>query len=87
MTKLVVVTGASGGMGRQTCKVFKDHGYLVIGTDVHESQDLSVDHFFQGEITHEVMWQEIAKHIQTTNGQLNSLINCWTELSRQYFRS
>lgn len=75
MTKLVVVTGASGGMGRQTCKVFKDHGYLVIGTDVHESQDLSVDHFFQGEITNEVMWQEIAKHIQTTNGQLNSLIN------------
>ena len=59
MSKLVVVTGASGGMGQQTCKVFKKNGFTVIGTDRHEVNNPDVDHFFQGEITNEAMWQEV----------------------------
>jgi NAD(P)-dependent dehydrogenase (short-subunit alcohol dehydrogenase family) len=36
---------------------------------------LVVDHFFQGEITDEKMWREIAKKIKSSNGHLNSLVN------------
>ena len=75
MAKLVVVTGASGGMGQQTCKVFKDNGFQVIGTDRHKSDNASVDHFFQGEVTDEAMWHDIARKIESSNGYLNSLVN------------
>jgi NAD(P)-dependent dehydrogenase (short-subunit alcohol dehydrogenase family) len=75
MPKLVVVTGASGGMGLHTCKVFKDHGFEVIGTDRHSVDKLAVDHFFQGEITDEKMWLEIARKIESSNGHLDSLVN------------
>ena len=75
MSKLVVVTGASGGMGQQTCKVFKKNGFTVIGTDRQMGNSLEVDHFFQGEITNEIMWLEIAKTIQSLSGQLDVLVN------------
>ena len=75
MSKLVVVTGASGGMGQQTCKVFKDNGFEVIGTDRHSVRNSSVDHFFQGEITDENMWREVTKKIESSHGHLNSLVN------------
>ena len=75
MSKLVVVTGASGGMGQHTCKVFKKNGFTVVGTDRHEGKNLEVNHFFQGEITNEAMWQEIAKKIETLNGHLDALVN------------
>lgn len=75
MSKLVVVTGASGGMGLQTCKVFKDNGFEVIGTDRHLVSNSSVDHFFQGEITDENMWREVTKKIESSHGHLNSLVN------------
>jgi meso-butanediol dehydrogenase/(S,S)-butanediol dehydrogenase/diacetyl reductase len=75
MSKLVVVTGASGGMGQQTCKVFKKNGFTVIGTDRNKGIDLEVDHFFQGDITNETMWQEITKEISSLNGHLDALVN------------
>lgn len=75
MSKLVVVTGASGGMGQQTCQVFKKNGFTIIGTDRQMGNSLEVDHFFQGEITNEIMWQEIAKKIQSLGGQLDVLVN------------
>jgi meso-butanediol dehydrogenase/(S,S)-butanediol dehydrogenase/diacetyl reductase len=75
MSKLVVVTGASGGMGQQTCKIFKKNGFAVIGTDRNKGIDLEVDHFFQGDITNETMWQEITKEISSLNGHLDALVN------------
>ncbi len=75
MTKLVVVTGASGGIGLETCTIFKNNGFQVIGTDRHQLENTAVDYFFQGEITDEKMWGEIANKIKSLSGVLNSLVN------------
>lgn len=75
MSKVVVVTGANGGMGRATCKVFKANGYIVVGTDKGPASGSESDHYFKGDVTDEKMWQEISNFINEKYGQLSSLIN------------
>ena len=75
MHKVVVVTGASGGMGQATCKIFKENGFVVIGTDRNSNTDSNVDHFFSGEVTNEIMWQEVAKLVEKNYGHVDALIN------------
>jgi len=75
MSKVVVVTGANGGMGRATCEVFKANGYIVVGTDKSPASGSESDHYFQGDVTDEKMWQEISNFINEKYFQLSSLIN------------
>ena len=75
MKKVIVVTGASGGMGMATCKLIKSEGYYVIGTDRSANGEDSTDKFFQGQVTDESLWQSIAKFIESEHGKCDGLVN------------
>jgi NAD(P)-dependent dehydrogenase (short-subunit alcohol dehydrogenase family) len=75
MSKVVVVTGASGGMGTATCKLLKSEGYIVIGTDRSPSGENLTDKFFQGQVTDETLWQNIAKFIEAEHKKCDGLVN------------
>ena len=47
MSKIVLVTGANGGIGIEICKKFKSNNWIVIGTSlinkfIHDSIDLYI---------------------------------------------
>jgi len=73
--KVVVITGALGGIGLETAKLFKERGFTVIGTDHFESTDEIFDKFFSGQITDEKMWQEIQDFVSQKYGNLDVLVN------------
>ena len=75
MSKVVVVTGASGGMGLAACKVLKSEKYFVIGTDRLKNENISLDKFFEGQVTNEFLWQDIAKFISEEHGKCDGLVN------------
>ena len=37
------ITGCNGGIGKALCQVFRAAGYLVIGTDLHEKEEVECD--------------------------------------------
>jgi NAD(P)-dependent dehydrogenase (short-subunit alcohol dehydrogenase family) len=79
---VVLITGAHGGIGLETSRLFKERGYVVIGTDLLDSTDSTFDKFFKGSVTDENMWKEIHDYIATKHGQLDVLVNI---AGRNYF--
>jgi 3-oxoacyl-[acyl-carrier protein] reductase len=75
MSKVVVVTGASGGMGMATCKLLKSENYFVIGTDRAANEQSSTDQFFLGQVTDESLWKEIADYSLKQYGKCDGLVN------------
>ena len=45
--KKILVTGASGGMGKAICSLLTDKGYRVYGMDYREDDTVKADKFFQ----------------------------------------
>ena len=74
MSRIVVITGASGGMGSATVKQFKSHGYVVVGVDSNSSKG-ECDLFFQGDICDEQNWSKVAKAISDKFGHVDALVN------------
>lgn len=74
MAKVVVVTGASGGMGAATVREFKANGFIAIGFD-RNGDGGECDHFFRGDILDEGKWSEVAALIGEKYGHLDALVN------------
>jgi NAD(P)-dependent dehydrogenase (short-subunit alcohol dehydrogenase family) len=74
MSRVAVVTGASGGMGSATVREFKSKGYVVIGVD-SKGNSAECDHFFQGDICDESLWGAIATAISEQYGKVDALVN------------
>lgn len=75
MSKVVVVTGASGGMGMAACRLLKSENYFVIGTDRSKNENISLDKYFEGQVTDESLWQSIAKFISEEHRKCDGLVN------------
>ncbi len=70
--KVVLVTGASGGIGAALTKLLIESQAKVYGTDISKS---SGDHFFQGDITDQAFILQMVKEIITREGRIDVLIN------------
>jgi short-subunit dehydrogenase len=76
MKKVVVITGALGGMGSAACRLLQSQDYFVIGIDNSLSgQQLGIDKYFEGDITNEILWREIAEYVQKEFGKCDALVN------------
>ena len=76
-TRTVLITGASGGIGRATVQVFAGHGWRVIGVDRKEfGPDFPENGLFiQSSIVHPENLESIYDRAKAFTGTLNALVN------------
>lgn len=78
--KVIVVTGAAQGQGAAEARLFADEGATVILTDVKTDDGRAVADelgavFFTHDVGSAADWDEVMKHVETTHGRLDGLIN------------
>ncbi len=77
--KVVLVTGAQGGIGQATVNLFAEAGARVIATDLHVDLDGS-EHTpgvreLELDVSSESSWQSVMEDIVATEGRLDVLVN------------
>ena len=77
--RVVLVTGAAGGIGRAICEIFTDEGYRVIGVDCRNPSNLQCE-FVNFDITrvhlHGDECESFHKRIEKlSGGRLDALVN------------
>lgn len=76
MSRVVAITGVSGGIGRASAKVFADSGWTVVGVD-RRTDDVpeSVSHFIHADVSDADAPHGIFERIATKIGRLDALVN------------
>ncbi len=73
---IVLITGASGGIGRELCKSVKAAHGTVIATDLGVNPgDITCDLYLQQDVTSEADWKRVAGEIETRWSRLDGLVN------------
>lgn len=73
---VAVVTGAAGGIGRETVKAMKAAGAVIIATDIGEGAVVEgADHYLRHDVTSEADWQAVADLVAREYGRLDALVN------------
>ena len=70
--KVVLVTGGSGGIGREVAEGFKKCGAKVYATDISKG---SGSYFIQGDITDQDFRSELVSRIMEKEGRIDILVN------------
>ena len=75
--KYMLITGAAGGIGRATVKLFAENGWRVIGVDRQPfGNDFPEDGFFiQADIAEPSQWDAIFDQVNAFTDTLDALIN------------
>ena len=76
-SKAVMITGAAGGIGRATVRLFADYGWRVVGVDrAPFGEDFSKDGFFiQADISNPQELEAIFSQARSFTPSLNALVN------------
>lgn len=73
---VALVTGATGGIGRATCKAFAAAGAIVIATDLADSADIEgAAEYLRLNVTDEENWKSLIAHIEAGHQRLDILVN------------
>lgn len=76
MKKIVLITGAAGGIGSTTAKLFAAEDWLVIGVDINSNDSLSdVDYFINADISNVKDSKRIFEYVAKKEGHLDALVN------------
>jgi len=76
MKRVVIITGAAGGIGRASAKIFATAGWQVVGIDKNKKIDLpGVVHFIQADISQPDTPEQILDEVSAQEGRLDALIN------------
>ena len=83
--KVAIVTGAAGGIGEATARLFAREGAKVVDADIKEVQGQKVVHdirqaggdafYFAHDVRREDSWQSLMEETVRQNGKLNILVN------------
>lgn len=73
---VALVTGATGGIGREIVKAMKKANATVIATDLEEDGDhVGADHYFRHDVTKVGDWASLAGFLEREYGRLDALVN------------
>ena len=72
MNKVVVLTGASGGMGKAIRSLLEGEGCMVWALDIHGDAG---EHFIQTDITDLSSIEKAVRHIQDVSGKIDAIVN------------
>jgi NAD(P)-dependent dehydrogenase (short-subunit alcohol dehydrogenase family) len=76
MKRVVLITGAAGGIGYATAQIFKGAGWHTVGVDRRKVDPLpGVDHFILGDISDPGMLEFIFGEVTKQEGKLDALVN------------
>ena len=70
--KVVLITGAKGGIGSALCREFSKYKAIVYQTDIQHSED---QNFIQGDISDEAFIRKLVKQITDKEGRIDILVN------------
>lgn len=74
--RVVLITGAAGGIGSATAQVFSDAGWHVIGVDRKQAEGPSgVVHFIQADISDPEAQKSIFDQVAANGSRLDALVN------------
>jgi glucose 1-dehydrogenase len=75
--RLVAITGAAGGIGGATARVFREQGWYVVGIDRRgmNGHATDVDHFIRADIAETDAPHAIFETILSKHGRLDALVN------------
>lgn len=76
MSKVVLVSGVGGGIGRGIAHVFAEAGWRVVGVDRQPAQKINgVHRFVQADISDEAATASLFREVAVQEGQLDALVN------------
>jgi 3-oxoacyl-[acyl-carrier protein] reductase len=70
--KVVLITGAAGGIGSALCRKFTKYNAIVYQTDIQYVDNLN---FIQGDISDQVFIKKLVKEIIEKEGRIDILVN------------
>ncbi len=73
--KKVLVTGASGGMGKAICSLLTDKGYKVYGVDYREDETVKADKFYRCDVTDTSSIEEVFSKIKEETDSLDAIVH------------
>lgn len=80
--KVALITGATGGIGAATAKLFAQKGAKVVLADINEKsgmalmQEIGIDaSFFKLDVTQESNWKKAVEYLESRYGKLDILVN------------
>lgn len=73
--RVALITGAAGGIGSATCRVFHDAGWFVVGVDRRHEEVPGVDLFLEHDISDPSTPAAIFDSIKSSRGRLDALVN------------
>ena len=76
--RVVLITGAAGGLGQASVKRFVSSDHIVIGTDIRLREDLFAHNqviYQEADITSEADWTRVIEMVKSEIGHLDALIN------------
>lgn len=74
--KVVLITGATGGIGLAICRKFKSHGWIVIGTSRSNNFESEfIDLYISKDLSKEESPKQIIDNIKNTYNRLDCIVN------------
>jgi len=76
--RVVLITGAAGGLGQASVKRFIDSDHIVIGTDIRLREDLFTHSqviYREADVTSETDWTSVMEMVSAEFGRLDALVN------------
>jgi len=75
MSKTVLITGVSGGIGHATAELFSAEGWFVIGVDYKPENHTAANHYIQADVSVAADVSNTIGQVKQTTGRLDALVN------------